>query len=186
MDNVNQTILQQFQNSPVLTTLLYNLNEALDPAINIEAFYDMILNVLTAQGYGLDVWGAIVGVGRVLHVGATNYFGFAESTTGVGFGQGPFNSGPVVTENYALSDDAYRQVILSKAAANLWDGSIPQLNNILMSLFGSSGVCYCTDGGDMTMTYTFNFTLTPVQIAIIETAGVLPRPSGVALSIVQT
>jgi hypothetical protein len=37
----------------------------------------------------------------------------------------------------------------------------------------------------MSMIYTFNFVLSPVDSAIVTSSGVLPRPAGVALSIVQ-
>ena len=36
----------------------------------------------------------------------------------------------------------------------------------------------------MTMTYTFEFALTPVEQAIVEQSGVLPRPTGVSSSVV--
>jgi hypothetical protein len=68
--------------------------------------------------------------------------------------------------------------------ANISNNSIPAINNILMTLFGASGVCYCTDGLNMTMTYTFTFVPSDVQLSIIETSGVLPRPSGVSVSVV--
>ena len=42
-----------------------------------------------------------------------------------------------------------------------------------------------TDGLNMTMTYTFRFPLTPVQLAIVQNSGVLPRTSGVAATVVQ-
>jgi 5,10-methylene-tetrahydrofolate dehydrogenase/methenyl tetrahydrofolate cyclohydrolase len=70
--------------------------------------------------------------------------------------------------------------------ANISNGSIKSINSILMSLFGESGNAYCTDGGDMTMTYHFDFELTPVQAAIVGQSNVLPKPVGVASSIVQT
>ena len=44
---------------------------------------------------------------------------------------------------------------------------------------------YVTDGLDMTMTYTFAFQLSPVQSSIVFNSGVLPRPCGVAASVVQ-
>ena len=41
-----------------------------------------------------------------------------------------------------------------------------------------------TDGLNMTMTFTFAFQPTPVQLSIIYNSGVLPIPAGVAASIV--
>ncbi|WP_415752057.1 DUF2612 domain-containing protein [Mesorhizobium sp. B2-1-8] len=36
----------------------------------------------------------------------------------------------------------------------------------------------------MTMTYSFAFQLTPVELAIVQNSGVLPKPTGVKASIV--
>ena len=61
------------------------------------------------------------------------------------------------------------------------DGSIPAINQILLNLFPDRGNAWVTDGQDMTMTYTFGFQPTPVELAIIETSNVLPRTTGVAV-----
>ena len=84
-----------------------------------------------------------------------------------------------------MTDDVYRQVILAKALANICDGSIPAINQVLMTMFPGEGNAYATDGGDMTMTYTFEFELTAVQYAIVAQSGVLPKPIGVSVTIVQ-
>jgi len=180
-----ETLLAQYANSPVIRKLIEDFAEAVDPTANIQRFYDLLWNVATAVGYGLDVWGRIVGVDRVLAVPQGVHFGFEEAV-GPGidtFGFGIYYSGGGVTTNYALSDDAFRLLIFAKAAANLWDGSIPGLNNILRLLFPGQ-VAYCTDLGGMAMTYTFAFPLTPVQAAVIANSGVLPRPCGVSTSVV--
>lgn len=181
-----QTIQSKFANSTNLLTYLDLLSQNLDSTANIENFYDQVWNIDTAEGWGLDFWGEIVGVSRILTV-TSQYFGFANANDVniVGFDQAPLYSGQSLTGNVSLTDDAFRTLIRAKAAANISDCSIPSINAIMTTLFGSSGVCYCTDGLDMTMTYVFEFTLSPVQISIIETAGVLPRPAGVSATIVQ-
>lgn len=187
MQNVEATIISQYASSPVITGLIANMNEYLDPAADFDAFYDQVWNVLTAVGYGLDVWGRIVGVSRVLQVpGAGKYVGFEEAG-GVsieGFNAAPWYAGEALTGNFSLSDPAYLVLILAKALANICNGSIPAINQILLNLFPGRGDCYVTDGEDMTMTYTFAFSLTAVEAAIVEQSGVLPRPAGVAASVV--
>jgi hypothetical protein len=146
----------------------------------------MVWNVETAQGYGLDVWGRIVGVQRVLDVQASEVFGFKEALPGAStFGEGVFYSGGPTSGNLALSDSAFRQLIYAKAAANICDGSIPAINRVLMLLFPGRGDCYVTDGLDMTMTYTFTFVLTAVERAIVLLSGALPRPAGVSATVVE-
>lgn len=212
--DVWQTVISQFANSNRLTTLITNLFAYLDQTANFEMFFDYIMNVDTAAGYGLDVWGRIVGVNRVLQVNAGDWFGFAEALPGSQtFGFGSFYSGGKLTDNYALSDEAYRTLIFAKAAANITNGSIPAINRILMDLFPNRGNAYVTEGyhsstwfgfaestnaegfgqapfysgssiGSMEMTYTFTFQLTPVELAIVQNSGVLPKPTGVTASVV--
>lgn len=64
MQNVEKTIISQYANSPIICALIERMNEWIDPRADIEQFYNMVFNVATAQGYGLDVWGRIVGIGR--------------------------------------------------------------------------------------------------------------------------
>lgn len=187
--DVWRTVISQYANSPVLTQLIENFDAYLNQNINLQQFFDLIWNVDTAQGYGLDVWGRIVGVNRVLHVVPDNkYFGFSEATvlSAEPFGQAPFYGGfDPLTNNFALTDTAFRVLIFAKALSNISDGSIPAINQLLLNLFKGYGKCYVTDGLDMTMTYTFEFPMTPVQLAIVEQSGILPTPTGVGSTVVQ-
>lgn len=186
MQDITPTILSQYANSPTLLALLESMNAYLDPGADIDAFYNLVWNVDTARGWGLDVWGRIVGVRRVLDVQQSDVFGFEEATPGsTTFGEGIFYSGGPTSGNVALSDTAYRKLILTKALANICDGSIPAINRVLMLLFEGRGDCYVTDGNDMTMTYTFTFVLTPVERAIVLLSNALPRPAGVASTVVE-
>jgi hypothetical protein len=190
--NLWDTILSQYANSPTITQMLANMQQYLDPTGNIDDFYDDIWNIQTAQGYGLDVWGRIVGVNRILQVSNTAYFGFIgpSGESGLPFNQGVFYNGEPVTSNYALTDDAFRVLILTKALFNVCDGSAPAINQILLFLFGPSGPLpvmgnnYVVDGGNMTMQFTFGSLLTPLQNSIIYQSGVLPVPSGMIATVV--
>jgi len=185
--NIWDTVNPEYANSPVITSLIESWFDALDLTQVTDQFYDDMWNIATAVGYGLDVWGRIVGVSRVLNIAAGSYFGFEEAVSGggiSGFNQSPFFSGETTTTNFVLSDENYRQLILAKAAYNICDGSIPSINAILMNLFGTSGQCYVTDNGGMSMTYTFNFQPTLLQLAIIYQSGVLPKPAGVEATVI--
>lgn len=194
MDNWQQTVPSQYANSPTLMQLLANWNVYIDPSTNIDSFYDLVWNVDTAQGYGLDVWGRIVGVGRVLAIETVNYLGLEDPSSsgasGVALNEGPLYNGGQLTTNYTLEDGPYRGLILAKAAYNICFASIPAINQIIIDIFGPdgpfpiSGNSYCTDGGDMTMTYTFGSSLDPVQTAVVTQSGVLPRPCGVSVTVV--
>lgn len=178
------TVMSQYANSPRLMAMITSYNEAVDPTEWLDSFYDMIWNVKTAVGYGLDIWGAIVGANRAIAIPSPEeWFGF-EGSDNFGFNQAPFFSGADLTDNFLLSDDAFRLLILAKAATNICDGSIIATNQILMALFPGRGRCYVTDGQDMTMTYTFEFDLTSVEFAIVSQTNALPKPAGVAATVV--
>lgn len=182
-----RTIISQYANSPILTQLIANMDAYLDQTRNFEELFDAIWNIDTAFGYGLDVWGRIVGVSRTLHVVTpSEYFGFQEA----GIGANPFNTQPFyiggeLTTNFNLSDDAYRTLIFAKALSNICDGTIPAINQILRNLFPNRGNAYVVDHLDMTMTYQFEFVLTPVELAIVQQSGVLPKPTGVQAFVEQ-
>lgn len=251
--NWRETILAQYANSDRITGLIETFFDATDQTANFDAFWDNIWNLNTAIDYGLDVWGRIVGINRVLQVadsqyfgfaeagdalpfgdarfaGWTDHFGFAEAGDAQPFGQAPFGAqktflgvdptagggifyvGGRLTSNYALSDEAYRQLIYAKAAANITDGSIPAINRILLNIFPGRGNCYVQEGAvpsyfgfaeatnaqpfgqapfyngqpiqSMAYSYVFGFQLSPVDRAIVAQSGVLPRPVGVAASVV--
>jgi len=182
------TVISQYGNSDRIDALITTLNEALDLTEDFDNFYDYIWNVATAQGAGLDIWGRIVGVTRTLQLpsGTNQFLGFDEpgDPAEVGFNQAPFFTGTVLTSNVQLDDADFRNLILAKAASNICDGSILATNAILLALFPHRGDAYVVDNQNMTMELKFAFALTPVEQAIVETAGVLPRPNGVLVTVV--
>ena len=189
MINVEQTIISQYGNSATITQLVRNMNQYLDPRADFEAFYNFVWNVDTAQGFGLDIWGRIVNISRELQIPAASaYFGFNEADPDwFPFDEQPFYDGDApATQTYVLSDDAYRQLILAKALANISSTNAPSLNQLLQNMFAGRGRCYVNDLGNMQMRYTFEFLLTDYELAIITQSGAFPRPAGVYASAMNT
>lgn len=181
--DIRRVVLSQYANSPVILALLDAWGSALDQRENMDRFYRYVWNVETAQGYGLDVLGRIVGVRRVLYIPTVeDYLGFKQDTSAKPFGYGIWYNGSNTTANFALSDAAYRRLILAKAALNLTDASIPAINQILLALFPDYGNCYVRDDGGMHITYVFSEPLTSVDYAIVGQSGVLPKPAGVSVA----
>lgn len=184
-----KTVISQYANSPVLLSIIESFSDAVNPSALIDSFYNDVWNIDTAQGYGLDVWGRIVGVSRALSViggqsGIT--FGFAEAgSSAAGFGQSTFYPGSQATSipNYVLSDAIFRNLILIKALANITPRSITAMNNSLMMMFAGRGNAYVVDRGNMRATLTFSFLLSPVELAILTQSGAFPAPSGVLIDI---
>ena len=197
MQNWTETLLSQYCDSPTITGLLGSFNSAVDPTDDIANFYLNIWDVYTAVGNGLDIWGAIVNVPRYLQIPSSpNYLGFKEaylapyaSTGPQPFGQAPFFTSISSTDTYALTDTVYRQLILIKAAVNIGNLAVPQINSLLQKFFGTSiegspyGIAYVIDTLNQGFTYHFNFVPSAVQLAIVQNSGVFPRPAGVAVTV---
>jgi hypothetical protein len=155
--NWRQPTIRQYNNSPQLLQLLESINAWISLDNDFENFYNTVWNVYTASGYGLDVWGRIVNIPRILTLAAFSEFGFGEAGDRVGFGQGPFGDFPQATMNFTLTDPVYLRLILAKAAFNITNGSIPAINAILMNLFPNRGNAYVTDGSNSNMNPSFGF-----------------------------
>lgn len=178
--DVNLTVLSQYANSPVMLAMIRYFSQWLDLGNRFDAFYRLIWNIDTAEGYGLDVWGRILGVSRVLQVPSGEYIGFAQQPEAQTFGHGILFRGFNLTDSASLTDEAYRLLLMAKAALNITDASAPSINQILLALFGDG---YVRDNLDMTMTYVFSAALDPVQTSIVLNSGAIPRPCGVSATV---
>lgn len=192
MKNVRDTILTQYAASPNIRSLIESFNATMDMEEFTDEFLSAIWDVSTATDYGLDVWGKIVGVSRLLNVPQqTTYFGFDEALISASddspkpFDEAPFFEGVQLTTTVRLADDGYRKLIMAKAMANITDCSIPTLNSALNYLFGDEGSVFVAITGVMSMSYVFNFNLTPVEWAILLNSKAIARPAGVSVSIMS-
>ena len=192
------TVISQYANSPTILQLCNNLNQYIDQSANFANFFNFVWNVDTAVGFGLDIWGKIVGVSRLLHIpNTTDYVGFDNGTRSppdwqsMGSDQPPYNMPPVggamytgnnATQTYLLGDDAYRQLILAKAFANITTTTAPAINQILQNLYGP-GTAFVLNEGPMAISYNLTFTPTAIQLAILQQSGVIPTPPGVSVVI---
>jgi len=170
MINVEQTIISQYGNSPTISQLILFMNDYIDPRSDIDNFYDYVWNFDTAEDFGVDIWGRIVNVERLLNVPADTP------------NPGAFTFTP---GNYLLSDDQYRKVMMAKALGNITNGTASSINQLMSNLFAGRGRCYVNDVGNMTMRFTFEFWLEPFEYVIITSSTVSPRPAGVLIDLLQ-
>jgi hypothetical protein len=180
MDNYQQTINFQFGNSPTIQSLIAKFNDAIDPTLDINNILSYILNLNTAQGFGLDILGQIIGVNRSVRViNAGDYFGFYEGGSDyLGFDQAPFFDGFDSVTTTALSDSDYLLLLKAKALSNISNMSSQSINKILTILFPSQGI-YVIDHHNMTIEFVFNALLTNTQMAVLIQTGIIPKPAGV-------
>jgi hypothetical protein len=188
MSNYETTIIRQFDNSTILGELLAYSDQWLDLTQFTADFLANVWNISTAQGFGLDIWGRILGQSRYLLVSQTadNDFGFYVSADPSGaqpwkpWTQAPFYNGASSGDVYvALQDTYYRKLLLIKAAANIAQCNVPAINALMRSMFGDRGRCYCGYSLDQPMHigYHYEFLPTNVERSIIE-SGIFPVPAG--------
>lgn len=189
-----------------------------------------ILQVVNVRFFGFaEALPTSLTFGDARYIGYSPSLGFAEAGDQHTFGEGTFAHEPLyqgvdpdegagafyaggqLTDNYSLSDREYLRLIYAKARANISNGSIESINQILLSLFPGRGNCYVREasidtyfgfsesgtaapfdqaafynGQDLPrMQYqlVFRFALTPVDLAIVQNSGVLPKTTGVQATV---
>lgn len=176
--------MSQYANSPIICGLIEALNDAIDPSVCISKFYTMAGDVNTAQGFGLDMWGRIVGVGRnvPLQNPESRAFGFntkPQEPKFTPFDDAPFSSSGSGFNTYQLPDHLYRVLILFKAASNILYATAPNINKLLSLTFKKQAYFLIT--GIMTAKYQFYWKLDAFERMIVYTLSLLPAPCGVEI-----
>ena len=180
MRNIQQTIISQYANSPIICGMVERFNQCIDPQADVMEFYRDIWDIETAKGYGLDIWGRIVGIERYVFITSHDEnVGFATGFTP--FNSGTWSSGEDDGRKYRMDDETYRKIIMLKAMSNITYASAPNINRLLSVMFEKRGRAYFVKNGTMAARYVFEFFLLPTERAIIRQSDLLPRPSGVLL-----
>lgn len=192
MTDYQRTVMRQYANSPSLGALLASFDEWVDPAKFTADFLRNVWDISTAVGFGLDIWGRILGQSRFLFVEQTpgDNFGFNinanPGTQWQPWDQAPwYNGGSTGQVSFALEDEDYRQLLMVKAAANIASCDVPSINALLRAMFGARGRSYVSYDVTLPMqlTYHFEFVPTPAERSIVL-SGLFPRPAGAAVQYV--
>ena len=157
MQNVEETIISQYGNSSTIGALIQGMNTNIDPAADIDNFYDTVFNVSTANLFGLAIWSRIVGIPQNLIQSLGTYL--EDETT-------------------------FRSLVLLKALSNISTASSPSINQLLRNWIGGTNPrAYVNDLGNMEMLFQFEFALTATQLLILQTSGIFLRGAGVGARI---
>ena len=186
MDAIHETVMSQYANSPTIMKLIEGMNEIIDPAVNISDFYNLIWDVSSANGLGLDAWGRIVGVDRnaKMITPEVNVFGFKTSPLSFKpFNQAPFMGSEANFSTYKLKDTDYRKLIMVKAASNIVYATAPNINRFLKLVFDKR--CYFLLTGPMQATYFFEFKLNYFESYMVHSLQILPIPCGVSIEMFE-
>ena len=160
--------LSQYANSPKFLGLYDNICGLFNNARTLEDWFNIVFNLKTASGYGLDVWGVFLNQDRqfsYVENGVTQYIYLGgEQTIG----------GETYSAEYM--EEMYRMVLFLKALCCITNCTLASLNNLLQSYFNKR--VYVINYGTMEIRYVFEFYVSNLEKAIFTTEF-LPRPTGV-------
>lgn len=174
------TVQSQYAASPRILALAAQYWQLLDPTPSADLMISKMIDPSTAEGYGLDVWGRIVGIKRALVPVGGDYLAFAPPANvtnpdGNSWDNAPFN--PVNASGYA-SDAIYRVYVYVKAMLNIGNGSLADLNRYFSLLFPDSGIKIIHSGTMIIRVLDFNARLTAADILALRTLDWVPLGVG--------
>ena len=143
--DIAETVQSQYATSKRMRAVIDAFWQAINPKNDIDLLYRKLVNPRSAEGYGLDVWGRIVAIGRsYLAVDdGTPYFGF-DPPVGVKherlntFGNAPFYK--QIYGKVRLADPMFRTYVFLKALINIGDSSLASLNQAVKLLFPDADI----------------------------------------------
>ena len=174
------TVQSQYAASPRILALAAQYWQLLDPTPSADLMISKMIDPSTAAGYGLDVWGRIVGIKRALVPVGGDYLAFAppsgvSNPDGNSWNNAPFN--PVNSAGYA-SDAIYRVYVYVKAMLNIGNGSLADLNRYFSLLFPGSGIKIIHSGTMIIRVLDFTARLTAADILALRTLDWVPLGVG--------
>lgn len=138
--DIAETVQSQYATSKRMRAVIDAFWQAINPKSDIDLLYKKLVNPRTAEGWGLDIWGRIVAIGRAYLAveDDTPYFGFDPPGDVVNprldnFGNAPFYK--QVLGKVRLGDTAFRTYVFLKALINISNSSLASLNRMVKLLF---------------------------------------------------
>ena len=185
--DIAETVQSQYATSKRMRAVIDAFWQAINPKADIDLLYKKLVNPRSAEGYGLDVWGRIVAIGRsYLAVDDdTPYFGF-DPPEGVknerlnSFGNAPFYK--TIYGKVELADTMYRTYVFLKALINISNSSLAGLNHMVRLLFPDADI-QILHTGTMVLRVLILSPLSESDKAALDNLPWLP--AGVGLEIYQ-
>ena len=169
---------------PKFTAMVGLVAGCFSDGINTLQSMVQLFNLDVAVGNQLDILGQWIGLGRAVKIPLNVWFSF--DITGLGFDQGNW-IGPYdpATGLMSMDDNTYRQMLIAKIGANMWDGTMPMFRSIMAQVFSGTGITVTpVDNQNMTMTVNFSAKPSALIMALLN-GGYLPlKPEGVSQSFV--
>lgn len=172
----NSSPLSQYANSRVYMNLYNGLSNIFSNAKTLEDWYNIVFNLKTASGYGLDIWGNILNQGR--------QFSYDDNGTTVYVFLGGEQTIDGITYSAEYMEGMYRMVLFLKALTHITNCTLASLNSLLQYYFKdridpeNNQNVYVINYGTMAIRYVFQFYVSKIEQSIF-TSDVMPRPTGV-------
>lgn len=188
--------LWQYDNAPFLNGIMNNLNQFAQD--NIVKFYqdwfNNVFNLQTANTFGLEVWGRILGTPRPM-INPQN-FGLDKDgnirlynpTTQLWYLIWAANpqfrvslDGILEVATLGITDEAYKRILLSRILLYYMRGTLPEIQRYFETLFPDSSV-QVSSRNNMTYDVIFSRPLNNEDFSILTFDKVIPEVSGVKAS----
>lgn len=182
--DLKKAILWQYENAPILKAIIEYMEGIYET--NVSNFYFEwaldVLNVWTANRFGLSIWARILGVS----IGASPQdetgkvsWGFSEHRKN--FDNGNFAAGGAQAQ---FSLEMQRFIIIMRIIQLTTYPSAVLINERLRDLSKSMdfGKIWVVDNLDMTMTYWLDRAPSSELRLVLDTMDILPRPSAVGIN----
>lgn len=173
------TVQSQYSASPRILAIAGMYWDMLNPGSEIQTMLDDMLNPSTARGYGLDVWGRIVGIKRATVPVSGEYLAFdpdpMSNPDGDSWNNAPFN--PLTPQGLA-TDAVFRVYVMVKAMMNIGNGSLADLNKYFSLMFPDSGIQVIHAGTMIIRVLDYDAVLTDAAIMALRSIDWVPAGVG--------
>ena len=173
------TVQSQYSASPRILALAGMYWDMLNPGGEIQTMLDDMLNPSTARGYGLDVWGRIVGIKRATVPVSGEYLAFdpdpMSNPDGDSWNNAPFN--PLTPQGLA-TDSVFRVYVMVKAMMNIGNGSLADINKYFSLMFPNSGIQVIHAGTMIIRVLDYDAVLTDAAIMALRSIDWVPAGVG--------
>lgn len=167
-------MISQYANSPKFVELVKGLTGMFNNAKLIKDWFDIVYNLKTAKGFGLDIWGKILNQDR--------NFKYINENTGVETDY--YLKGAMTIDGTSFTADqieeTYRTILFMKALSCITNATEKSLNELLQFYFNGRRV-YVIQYGTMKIRYVFEIPVNKLEKSIFK-SDVMPKPTGVGVS----
>lgn len=158
--NARNVILWQYDNAPNFNALIAMKQNFYDDAVSDfwENWIDDVLNIQTANEFGLTLWGFLLNLERPLYTNADG-------------------------ELVPIPTESYRLLLNAKLYKNSHAPTFSNVNTFVRQIFFNhpDNKSYVQDNLNMSITYILDFFPTDEEKIVLKINEFLPRPSGVKI-----